>query len=213
LYLTAATLREPISVRVQRSLTGILIVAANFLSILRPLACFPCLAALIVCSANAVSAQRPAPERAPVASDSLLSLLDRFLADPTRNGRRWREILDSAEANPNVVVTITAGVAPWICGASEKSSMERALRSILTGAFVAGNMREQLRGRTTGDQPLAGVLATLDSYQKIRARVLNFRLAELDRWAELQAGDSLAAHVDMLAAHPPTDCPRSPPAH
>ena len=170
------------------------------------------LAVVLAGYATATDAQATATDSAaPVASDSLFRLLDRFLADPTRNGRRWREILDSAEASPHVAITLTPGVVPWICGAVEKSSAERALRSILTGAFVAGNMREQLVRREKGDQPLAGVLAALDSYEKIRARVLNFRLAELDRWAELQAAGTLAAHVAELAANPPQDCPSAAP--
>jgi hypothetical protein len=167
--------------------------------------------ALLATSASAALAQAPADDPSAVASDSLLRLLDRFLTDPTRNGRRWREILDSAEASPHVAVTLTPAVTPWICQASEKSSAERALRSILTGAFVAGNMREQFVRRTKGDQPLAGVLATLETYDKIRVRVLNFRLAELDRWVELRAAGTLAAHVEMVAANPPTECPSAPP--
>ena len=169
------------------------------------------LGVVVMISATGSAAQESAPSPAPVASDSLLRLLDRFLADPTRNGRRWREILDSAEASPHVAVTLTPGVVPWICGASDKSSPERALRSILTGAFVAGNMREQFTRRVKGDQPLAGVLAALDAYDKIRARVLNFRLAELDRWTELHRAGALAGHVEALAANPPTDCPTAGP--
>src|SRR5260370_41524815 len=99
----------------------------------------------MVAFARSIASQEVKPSSPP--SDSLLAFIDRFLNEPTHYGRLWRAILDSAEARPDVKITISPSVVPWFCGMGRSAGERKAFASLLLGAFVAGNMRQQLTSK------------------------------------------------------------------
>jgi hypothetical protein len=149
-----------------------------------------------------------------VGSDSLHRLIAGFLAEPIKNGPLYREIIDSAEKSPYVKITISAGVAPWMCE-MPRGKMGNAIQSLLLGAFVAGNMRAQLDSAAKGDHPVAGVQAALDTYEQMKGRVVDLSLPTMERWLELRRAGALDATITEIALHHPPGCPKServPPA-
>jgi len=138
-------------------------------------------------------------DNAPVRNRPLMALIDSFLQHPFNEDLRVG-LFDSANARPDVTVNITGSVTPFLCYA-DTASIVRALDALLLTAFVAGDMREQLRmGRDT-DQPEAGIRAVLNVYQIIQSRVPNYRVPEVDQWREAQASSRLSAVADSLGAH------------
>jgi hypothetical protein len=152
--------------------------------------------------------------RAAVGSDSLHRLIAGFLAEPIKNGPSYRAIIDSAEKSPYVKITISAGVAPWTCE-MPRGEMGLAIRSLLLGAFIAGNMRAQLDSAVKGDRPVAGVRAALGVYEQVKSRVVDLALPTMERWLELRQAGRLDSVITEVASHPLPGCPKSenvPPA-
>jgi hypothetical protein len=141
-----------------------------------------------------------------VGSDSLHHLIASFLAEPIKYGSMYREIIDSAEKSPLVKVTISAGVAPWMCELPKESSVARAMQALFFAAFIAGDMRAQLESGVKGDQPVAGVLAVLGVYEQAKLKVMNLDVPTMERWIELRRQGTLDAEVRAIAAHPPKGC-------
>jgi hypothetical protein len=144
----------------------------------------------------------------PVGSDSLHRLIADFLAEPIENALRYRELIDSAEKSPHVKITISAGVAPWMCE-MPRGEMGKAIQGLLLGAFVACNMQLQLDSAAKGDHPLAGVRAALAVYERTKGRVVDLSLPTMERWLELRRAGTLDSTITEIASHPPPGCPKS----
>jgi hypothetical protein len=175
---------------------------------------WPTLRVLILLALGPNLAAGQGGTRPAVGSDSLHRLIAGFLAEPIKNGPLYREIIDSAQKSPHVKITISAGVAPWMCE-MPRGEMGKALQGLLLGAFVAGNMRAQLDSAAKGDHPVAGVQAALAVYEQTKGRVIDLSLPTMERWLELRRAGMLDSTIIEVASHPPPGCPKServPPA-
>jgi len=161
--------------------------------------------ALTVTVARPIASQEVKPSGRP--SDSLLAFIDRFLNEPTHYARFWRAILDSAEARPDVRITISPSVVPWLCGMGRSAADRKAFASLLLGAFVAGNMRQQLISKKKGDQPQSGMQAVVHVYKQVRGRLPAFTDSIADRWVALDSTGEFPRHADSVAAYPMKECP------
>ncbi len=140
-------------------------------------------------------------------SDSLVTLIDRFLRNPIAHSGLRSALVDSAEARSDVSITISAAIAPWLCHVQRGDDVDRAFKSLLLAAFVAGNMRAQLVSGVKEDQPQAGVTATLRVYEVIRSEAGTISDSTLDQWLVLEEAGALKAHIDSVLADPRTGCP------
>jgi len=147
----------------------------------------------------------------PTQNRALLALIDTFFAHPLRTALH-KDITDSAIASPNVTVTLGPNVEPWLCY-SDTGTVIKALDGVLTVAFMAGDMRDQLVSGHRGDQPGAGMWGALLVYQAIRSRIPDYQVPELDGWKVRADAGQLKAVADSIAGLPSSHCPQTPQRH
>jgi len=169
--------------------------------VLRPVA----LATVLLLSSVGPLAAQAAP---PARNRPLIALIDTFLLRPFNDDLRVG-LLDSANVRPDVMVDVTASVTPFICYGDTATAI-RALDGLLMTAYVAGNMREQLRTGRNGDASEFGLRAELAVYDVIRSRVANYFVPELNEWKTVLAAGRLPAYADSLRRHPLPDCVQKP---
>src|SRR5262245_1016536 len=163
------------------------------------------LAALVVASAE--TQQTPAASMA--RNDSLLARIAQYFARPFNDSLR-RALFDSAEARPDVSITVSPSVAPWMCY-HDTAVVHKVMNAVLSSGFVIGNMRGQLRSGQKGDQPYAGLLGVLEVYASIRRRVLNYEVPEVEQFSSLEASGRLDEYADSVGRDPATECPKRQP--
>lgn len=140
------------------------------------------------------------------ANDSLVTSIDRFLADPMAQARLGRALMDTANARADVAMSISFGIVPWLCHIQNAPDERRALLSLLLGAYVVGNMRAQLVSGVAHDAPGAGAQAVVRVYQEVRQHRPTFTEATVTQWVQMDSMHTLAAHADSLAARADTTC-------
>ena len=151
-----------------------------------------CVVTAIALMSNESGAQAQPPER----NRALIGIIDEFLRQPFQEAART-VILDSAEARPDVTITLSTAVMPAFCYKDEAESV-RAFDALLLSAFVGGNMRAQLVAGEKGDNVEAGLRATLAIYKVIRARVPEYHVPEVNEWQAAESAGQLAVVADSL---------------
>lgn len=155
-----------------------------------------CLALLAGISPRALAQGLPAPAGSaaePVLLESTVrQAIERFRAEPTSAaGRRSAAmIVKFAEKSPLVDVVIGPKSVPWL-----SEQVDSSLSTLLLAAFVAGNVQSQLDRRVRKDDTRAGVEQVLETYAKIRRSEPKFRVASIDKLAELKASGGLADYL------------------
>ena len=153
---------------------------------------------------------RPVTSQAPTSAGDpggLRGLIAAFFAEPFAMGGRVR-LLDSAQARPDVDISLTVAVLPWACY-GDKDKTVQALDALLTTAYLAGNMDEQLRRGKAADQVEAGLHGVLRVYARVRQKVRNYYVPEVDRWAARDSAGTLAVVADSLHRNSREDCDKS----
>lgn len=115
-------------------------------------------------------------------------LLRNPLSDSAREA--GAEIIEFAGESPNYHVELLVGYMPWV---KDKGLPKGS--QILLAAFVAGNLREQMRKNSSEPEPYAGVQAALEVYRKIRADDSGFRIAKVEQFLAMEKQGSLRAHI------------------
>jgi len=138
--------------------------------------------------------------------DSLIASIDRLLQNPSVTSSVWMALLDSAEARSDVSLTLSANLLPWHCHLDNAAPERRTFASVMLGAFVAGNMREQLRSGKKMDSPVQGLKAVLSVYGMLRNRSPEFTDRTLDEWSVLEKNKRLSSLVDSLVLQPEQKC-------
>ncbi|MBS0658617.1 MAG: hypothetical protein JSR82_10285 [Verrucomicrobia bacterium] len=157
-----------------------------------------CLSLLALTTSQLAAQSEPSPKPSAPAAEPLITeqmarrAIARFRADPTsQDGREAAlEIMRFADKSPLVNVIISPKSVPWI---GEKIEMKH--NSLLLAAFVAGNVRSQMDSGNRKDDPVAGVRQALETYRKIREQVPDFRVASLEKFAELEATGKLTEYL------------------
>ncbi len=146
---------------------------------------------LLLCTAPAkadADAQYPNAE-------TVLQAVDTFEKGPTSpQGRRALNlIVEFTQNSESVRVDLFGGYFPW-----EKGSIDGQAQAALVGAFVAGNIRPQLRTGKREDHPVEGLRFMLNTYSRLAASRQVPRIAELDAWLRLDRNDLaiLAARIN-----------------
>jgi len=89
-------------------------------------------------------------------------------------------IISFAEASTNVTVNIDAGFLPWM---HREPVVRRG--ELLLVAFVAGNIRPQLKSGIDQDQPVDGILFMCRVYTALRKENLIAEIPEPELWCKL----------------------------
>jgi hypothetical protein len=111
-----------------------------------------------------------------------------------------KTIVVYAQVSDDVMVNIGEEQLPWV---SEKWEMDEArlksCQSLLMAAFVAGNIKSQLKSQKAGDDTYAGWLFTIDAYRRLRAHD-DFRSPAIEALSKMQADGKLLQHAKELQA-------------
>lgn len=100
------------------------------------------------------------------------------------------EIIEFAGESPNYHVELEVAYMPWV--------KDRALpkgSQILLAAFVAGNLREQMRKQSSKPEPYAGVLAALEVYEKIKRSNEGFHIPKVEKFLAMEREGTLRQHI------------------
>jgi hypothetical protein len=153
--------------------------------------------ALLFVAVMALTSAIHAQDQVPARNRPLIAMIDKFMVAPFDEDLRVA-IADSAEARPDVTVSISTDFVPFICY-GDKSESVKALDALLLVGFVGGNMRHQLRTGVDEDQPEAGMLGALEVYATIKAKVPNYYVPEVDEWQKAKEAGTLGELAEKLS--------------
>jgi hypothetical protein len=136
---------------------------------------------------------------APSKQDALeaISVLEKSILGPEAP-QAAKTVVVFAQVSDDVMVNVGPDQLPWL---SEDWGLERereaTLHSLLLAAFVAGDIRPQLRSARAEDDTYSGWVFALDAYRKIRAKE-NFRSPSLEELGKMQADGKLRERAREL---------------
>jgi hypothetical protein len=144
-----------------------------------------------------------------------IAVIERKVVGPEA-AQAAKTIVVYAQLSDDVLVNIGTEQLPWLTEdwsmAPEKA---QACESMLVAAFVAGNVRSQLRSERPGDDTYSGWLFALDAYRRLQAKY-DFRSASLEALEKMRADGTLRRHADEVTEDEdrgdPQDAPRKPEA-
>jgi hypothetical protein len=125
---------------------------------------------------------------------SAISVMERNIGGPEAAGAA-KTIVVYAQLSDDVMVDIGQEELPWL---SEKWDLghdkEQTCQSLLMAAFVAGNIKSQLKAEKAGDDTYSGWVFTIDTYRRLKARY-GFRSPAIDELSRMQAAGKLLEHA------------------
>jgi hypothetical protein len=111
-----------------------------------------------------------------------------------------KSIVIYAQVSDDVMVDIGEEQLPWV---AEKWDMDEArfksCQSLLMAAFVAGNIKSQLKSQKAEDDTYSGWLFAIDTYRRLKARD-SFRSPAIEALSKMQAEGKLQQHAKELQA-------------
>lgn len=106
-----------------------------------------------------------------------------------------KTIVVYAQDSDDVVVDIGPGQLPWV---SEKwglgKEQELEYQSILLAAFVAGNIKSQIKNARAEDDTYSGWVFAINAYNRLRAKG-GFRSPSIDDLAKKESNGTLLEHA------------------
>jgi hypothetical protein len=140
-----------------------------------------------------------------------ISVMEKNIASPEVTGAA-KTIVVYAQLSDDVMVDIGQEQLPWL---SEKWELdhdkEQTCQSLLMAAFVAGNIKSQLKAEKAEDDTYAGWLFTIDTYRRLKARY-DFRSPAIEELSKMQADGKLRDHAkEVQAAEEQQDQADNPP--
>jgi hypothetical protein len=123
-----------------------------------------------------------------------ISVLERSATSP-QAAAAAKTIVVYAQLSDDVMVDVGPEQLPWI---SEDwgidKDREAALQTILVAAFVAGNVKPQIKNEKAADDTYSGWLFTIETYRRLRARD-DFRSPSIDALSKMQSEGKLLDHA------------------
>ena len=120
-----------------------------------------------------------------------------------------------AQVSDDVMVDIGPDQLPWV---NEDWGLEKdraaSLQSMLMAAFVAGNVKSQIKNDRAEDDTYSGWIFVIETYRRLRAKE-PFRSPSIEALARMQAEGKLLQHardVHMRSEEDDSDAPKKPPA-
>lgn len=123
-----------------------------------------------------------------------ITVMEKNISGPEAPGAA-KIIVVFAQLSDDVMVDIGEDELPWL---SEKWSLgkeqEQTCQSLLMAAFVAGNVKSQLKSEKAEDDTYSGWLFTIDTYRKLKAR-FDFKSPAIEELSKMQAEGKLLDHA------------------
>lgn len=132
------------------------------------------------------------PQRA-VSKEDVLKIISEFRKDPHGAMEKGRGalILAFAEQSKEVQISINGNVLSW-----SKDDIDPAIGSVLLTAYIAGEIQAQLSAHLAKDDPMAGALQVIDTYQQMKKADSKLRVPSVEQWITLQAQGKLRAALE-----------------
>jgi hypothetical protein len=106
-----------------------------------------------------------------------------------------KTIVVYAQDSDDVMVDIGPGQLPWV---SEEWGLDKAreleCQSMLLAAFVAGNIRSQIKNSRTEDDTYSGWVFAIGAYNRLRAKG-PFRSPSIEELSRMEADGTLLQHA------------------
>lgn len=147
----------------------------------------------------------------PTKQDALeaISVMEKTVVGPAAT-EAAKTIVVYAQLSDDVMVNIGPDQLPWV---EEKWNLakERAqsCQALLLAAFVAGNIKSQLKNDRAEDDTYSGWIFTIETYRRLKAAE-NFVSPSIEALAKLQAEGKLLQHAREVQPDPTPADPDSP---
>lgn len=119
---------------------------------------------------------------------SIETLLRNPMSDAAKSA--GAEIIEFAGESPDYHIELEVGYLPWVKDRDLPKGSQ-----ILMAAFIAGNLREQMRKNSSQPEPYAGVLAALQVYQKIKQANSSFNIPKVEKFLAMEREGKLRQHI------------------
>ncbi|HEY5079787.1 MAG TPA: hypothetical protein VII43_08060 [Opitutaceae bacterium] len=150
-------------------------------------------AALLLASAANGFAATPTKHEALQA----ISVLEKSLVGPEAD-EAARTIVTYADLSDEVMVDLGPDEIPW---SDEKWGLEKerelSCQSMLLAAFVAGNVRSQIKNDRAEDDTYSGWVFAIDAYKRLRANG-KFRSPSIESLLKMEAEGTLLHHAKEI---------------
>ncbi len=123
-----------------------------------------------------------------------ISVLERNITSP-QAAAAAKTIVVYAQLSDDVMVDVGPDQLPWV---SEDWGIDKdrasALQSILVAAFVAGNVKTQIKNEKAEDDTYSGWLFAIEAYRRLSAKE-NFRSPSIEGLSKMQSEGKLLEHA------------------
>jgi hypothetical protein len=139
-----------------------------------------------------------------------ISVLEKNIAGPEA-AEAAKTVVVFAQESDDVMVDIGPEQLPWVGEHwGLEKAQEQANQSLLLAAFVAGNVRAQLKAEKAEDDTYSGWVFAIDAYKRLRARD-PFRSPAIENLRKMEEAGTLQQHAkDVQFREEDGDAPRPP---
>lgn len=153
-------------------------------------------------AACAASAFAAAPTRGEALS--AIALLDKTVTGPEAAAAA-KTVVTYAQVSEDVMVNLGPDEIPWV---EEKWGLDKerelACQSMLLAAFVAGNVRSQIKNDRAEDDTYSGWVFAIGTYNRLRSKGA-FRSASIEALSKMEAEGTLLAHAREIQSREEQD--------
>jgi hypothetical protein len=133
-----------------------------------------------------------------------ISVMEKDLSSPEAV-QAAKTIVLYAQDSDDVMVDIGPSQVPWV---QENWGLEKAretsCKSILLAAFVAGNVKSQIKNDRAEDDTYSGWIFAIDSYKRLKVKH-NFQSPSIEALAKMQTNGTLLQHARDVQAEEQED--------
>lgn len=130
---------------------------------------------------------------------SAIAVMEKSVTGPEAPGAA-KTIVVYAQLSDDVMVDIGQEQLPWL---SEKWNLpaekERTCQSLLMAAFVAGNVKSQLKAEKAEDDTYAGWIFAIYTYRQLKEH-FDFRSAAIEDLIKMESDGKLREHARQVQA-------------
>ncbi len=143
---------------------------------------------------------------APSRSDALaaIAVLEKSVTGPEAAAAA-KTIVTYAQVSEDVMVNLGPDEIPWV---GEKWGLDKerelACQSILLAAFVAGDVRSQIKNDRAEDDTYSGWVFAISIYNKLRAKEA-FRSPSIEALSKMEVDGSLLRHAKEIQSREEQD--------
>jgi hypothetical protein len=159
-------------------------------------------AALLLCCGSRGLAEVPTRHDALAA----IAVLEKTVVGPEA-AEAAKTIVTYAQVSDDVMVDIGPDEVPWV---DEKWGIDKddelSGQSMLLAAFIAGNVRSQIKNDRAEDDTYSGWLFAIDAYNRLRAKN-PFRSPSIESLSKMESGGTLLQHAKDVQSKEEQEAP------